>query len=339
MTLTLDPAALSAWPICQPPFVGTDDALDSSEDRRPWMYVFTSDELPTFCRLLLKMSVYNDTILRNTALYIEINPAIWIGQSTEMDSNPAGLSRVGRFLEPMRQLHSFGAAQVEGPLSGNCKGDIIQSVCKECPTAVDIHNTAILALHRGDEQVSKGHISSAILEYKKALNYVRSCCWQYDERNFVMLSGPFLGLKAVQAVANLKVRMQGRIAASYLKSGMLKMARIYTERAQDPRRPYDDRHNKMYSPLSVEPWEHVVYSEILHVAAQISYAHGDVWGALESFQEAEELNPLDEEQESMHEVWQKHADVLRTRRAAQQEAREKQYQKRIRENEGIYCSG
>lgn len=339
MTLSLDPVALSGWPPCRSWFYEPIDDVEASESGKPWRYIFSREELPTFCRLLLKLYKNDASTIRNTALYIGINPAIWNGQATEIDSNASGLSRMTKLLEPLRQLHSFGAAQIEGPLSGSYKGEIIRSVCKDCPTAVDIINTAIAALNQSDEQVSKGHPSGARLGYKIALSCVRSCCWQYDERDFTLGSGTFLGLMAFQAMSNLKVRLQGRIAASYFASGMMRMARIYTERALDPRRPYDRRHNKMYSPLDIEPWEHEVYAEVLDLAAQIRYAQGNVWEAMGQLGEAGELRPLDQEQKSRYEAWQKRADWLQTRRANQQEARERQLQKQNENNEGIGISG
>ncbi|CAF9922819.1 MAG: hypothetical protein ALECFALPRED_002234 [Alectoria fallacina] len=334
MTLILDPAALRGWPPGGPRYRGPNRWLDAFEDGRPWRYIFCSDELPEFCRLLLKMSMDDEDILRKTTLYLDINPAIGNGQAIDIDSNPAGLSRMERLLGPLRQLHSLGAAQIQGPLSGHYKGEVIKSICKECPTAMDIINKTMVSLNQADDQASKGQLVQANQGYKKALSFLRSCCWRYDEREFVMKSGPFPRLEAEQSIKNFVVRLQARIAAVYLESGKLRMARVYTERALDPRRPYDDRHNKEYC-LDIEPWEGVAYAEVLHVAAKISYRHGGVYQATADLQDAGQLVPLTEEQEFRLEAWQNHSDSLRDRYTKRIEARRLQSQKQEEKTEGI----
>ena len=63
MTITLDPASLGGWPQGGPQFYDTDGWLDASEDGRPWRYIFRSEELPNFCRLLLKISMSGRSFL------------------------------------------------------------------------------------------------------------------------------------------------------------------------------------------------------------------------------------------------------------------------------------
>lgn len=325
MTLTLDPADFGVWPY----------HMRASKHDRPWNYIFCSDELPTFCRILLELAIANDFILRNTAIYIGINAAIWNGQAAGIDSNLAGLARMRKLLEPLRQLHSFGAAQVEGPLSGSYKGSINASVCKECPTAFDIIETAMEALSQGDEQVSKGRLRQSNQGYKAALNYVRSCFWRYDERDFIMNSGPFPKLEAIQVMANLQVRLQARIASVYLESGKLRMARIYTERALDPRRRYDHRQHKLYYSLDLQPWQKVVYAEVLHVAAKVRYIQGHAGEAEQRLSEAGELVPLNEEQQSRYEAWQTRAVILYDRQTKSMQAKRLLSEKQDEMAEGI----
>ena len=325
MTITLDPTTYNDWPTCQ---------YVHSEDHRPWRYIFCNDELPTFCRLLLKLSKSDDGFLRSTAIHVDINGAIWNGQSAEMDRSPVGLPRIQKLLDPLHQLHSFGAAQIEGPLSGLYKGIVNASLCKDCPTATDIVQSAMVTLSQGDNQVSLSRPNHAIREYKVALNSVRSCCWLYDERDIIMDGGPFPGLKAEKVMRSLKVRLQARIASVYLSIGMSRMARIYTERAMDPRRPYDDRHNKMYC-LVLKPWQRVVYAEVLQVSAQIWYTYGHVDDAVGELREAGEYVPLDQEQQCRQEAWQKHADSLRKKHAEQAEAQELERQRKGEKVEGI----
>ena len=338
MTLTLDPTSMAGWPNVRPQrFWETGDLVDASEDGRPWCYIFCSDEISNFCRLLLEleMSLGDDTILRDTILYIDINPDIWKGETTEIDSHPAGLSRIKKILEPLRQLHSFGAAPVEGPLSGKYKGEIFRSVSRDCPTAMDLVHTAMVALKQGDEHINEGQILAANLEYGSALNCVRSCCWRYGERDFIMNSGPFPGLQAEQVMTNLQVRLQTRIAALFLNSGKLRMARIYTERSLDSRRRYDRAH-KMYYPdeLDIEPWEHVVFAEVLHISANINYVHGAVRAAVADLREAGVLQPLNDEQKSRYTMWEEHAARISTRCENRLEAEKVQRRKRNEKAEG-----
>ena len=208
MSLTLDPATLRGWPQATPRWYGDEQPENTSEDRRPWRYIFCSNELPEFCRILVRMSRADDSILRGTALYIDINPAIVGRRATEIDDNPAGKVRMQRLLDPLRQLHSLGTVQIDGPLSGSYKGKIITSICKHVPTAMDIIHSTSASLEQADKRASQGQLRQANLEYKAALSLIRSCCWRYQEREFVMDSGPFPGLKALHVIYNLVVRLQ-----------------------------------------------------------------------------------------------------------------------------------
>ena len=190
------------------------------------------------------------------------------------------------------------------------------------------------ALSQGDQDLSEGRLVQASNMYKSSLNHARSCCWRYDERDLMVNSEPFPDLNAVQTIANLKVRLQARIASVYLESGMLRMARIYTERALDPRRPFDHRGNKVYS-LDIQPWQGVVYAEVLHMAAQIRYIQGNVWEAKEHLWEAGQLVPLTDEQLSTHDAWQIQADALRQRYEIQKQAKELGFKKQNKKTEGI----
>ena len=171
MTITLDPGESAAWPCwscCQ---------SSDSEDARPWKYIFCVDEMPTFCMLLLKLiKSYQDRLLRGTSIHIDINTARK-GKFTEMDCNAVGLSRLEKLLGPLHQLHSFGAAQIEGPLSGSYKGILITRLCEVGPTAMEIMQTAMVMLSQGDEQIDNDRPTHAVQIYKKALNCVCSCCW------------------------------------------------------------------------------------------------------------------------------------------------------------------
>lgn len=331
MTLILDPESLGGWPR---KYSYDDGWKEISGDGLPGKYIFCSDELPDFCRLLLETCRYDDSILRNIAFYIDINPTIGNGEANNIDGYPAGLARLKKLFGPLYRLHSFGAAQVDGPLSGSYKGDIVSSLCKQPPTAVDIMNKTIVFLEQAGEENRRGQLLRAKLMYKAALSFVCFRTRPSHEQNVVMSSGPFPELTAGQTIGNIAVRLQARIAAVYFESGQLRMARIYTERALDPRRAYDHRHNKMYT-LDIEHWERIVYAEVRHVAAKISYIHGHVWAAVGDLQDANEFVPLNEEQKDRYEAWQRHADRLSSRRAEKRKARELNLQKREESLQGI----
>ena len=332
MTVTLDSTNLSGWPR-DGPWYTEDQREDPPEDGQPWKYIFCSEELPEFCRLFLDIFRYDNSSLKETVLYININSAIANGQGKQIDDHPAGRARMQKLLGPLRQLHSVGAAQIDGPLSGGYKGEIIRCICKHYPTAMDIVYETMACLEQADEQASKDQLRHANLGYKAALSLICSCCWRHQGWDFLMSDGPFPRLEVSKVVNNIVVRLQGRIASVYYKSNELRMARIYTERALDPRRPYD-RLDKIYYTLDIEPWEHIVYAEVLHVAAMISYTHGNVHEAINSLSQARKYVPFDEEQKSRGEAWQAHADKLRAIHVEKAEARERRLEKQHEKAEG-----
>lgn len=334
MTLTIDSENLENLPHDGPWYYGAPSYASASKHERPWKYVFSSEELPTFCRLMLQLGDSNGRLLHNAILHIEINPAISNGQAKEIDSTPAGLSRTQKLLEPLRQLHSLGAAHVEGPVSSSYKRSMNASLCAYAPTAICLIEASMQDLVQGDKDVNEGRLLHANQMYKSALNHARSCCWQYEEDSIILNDGPFPGFEPSRVLANLEVRLQARIASVYLKNGMMRMARIYTERAMDPRRPYDDRHNKEYT-LDIEPWERVVYAEVLHVAAQIRYIQGNVWEAIGHMDDAKEWVPLNEKQKFTYEMWQARAKVLGERRDRKKRAEDLNREKHAKKTEGI----
>ena len=320
MTLTLDPPDSSGWPRNGSRW--STDVEDPPEDGRPWTYVFCSDDLPEFCRILLDMHRNDLGPLKETTLYIDISSAITNGQVKAIDDHPAGRGRMERLLGPLRQLHSLGACQIDGPLTGSYKGEIIRSICKHCPTAMDVVHETIALLEQADKQVSKSQFRHANLGYKAALSLLRSCWWQHQEQDFVMSDGPFPGLEVCKVVDNLMVRLHARIAAVYYKSNELRMARIYTERALDPQRAFD-RRDRIYK-LVIQPWKRIVYAEVLHVAAMISYTHGEVNLAVSTLAKAGEYAPFDEAQTARLDDWHGHADRLTAKLIKKYKARERQ---------------
>ena len=330
MTITLDPKEkdfggrrffLSGW----------------SEEGQPSRYVFSKDELPTFCRLLLSLNKSTDhhlrdtARLRDTAIHISVNDSIWNGHPAEMDCNPVGRSKIQKLLDPLRQLHSFGTAQCEGPISSSYKRSIITDLCRDPPTAMDIYHNAMLSVSQADQLVSRDHPHDAIQEYKAALNSVRSCCWLYREFDVPMTT---TGLTMNQVMENLNVKLHAQIASNYFKIGEHRMARIYVERALDPRRGYDDRFNKTYE-LELEPWQYAVYAEVLHVSAEINFSHGKVGDANGETREADGFVPLNEDQRRISEVYRKRADELCDRLAKRVEMIDLQYQRRKEKAHGI----
>ena len=320
MTLTVDPPFPGDLPFYRP---------SGSSDEQPCKYIFCVDEIPTFCRLLSKnLGRYSEgQSFRNTKIHIDI-PKTWKQQSREIDRSGFSLLRLHKLLDPLRQLHSFGSAQIEGPLSASYKSSVIADLCKKCPTAMDVIGIAAVMLGQGDEQVRQDLTVDAINKYKTALNHVRSCCWVYYEQATVMDSGPFPGLMAKPAMRNLKVRLLARIASTYFQNGMLRMARIYIERALDPH-----GYHKLHQ-LKRRLWQHVVYAEVLHASAQIWYANGHVSNAIRDLRNAQKYVELNEEQQCLLEAWQKHEDRLSERRAKKDQARETQLQKEGLKTEG-----
>lgn len=323
MKLTVDPLV---------PVVSPFRRWCDSADDQPCRYIFCLDELPIFCRLLLKeFGKHSKCIsLRSTAIHININTT-WKEQTLEMDCSVSGLLRLHKLLDPLRQLHSFGAAQIEGPLSANYKSSMIADLCKECPNAMDVIGTTTEMLGQGDELDRQGLVVDAINKYRTALDYVRSCCWIYDEQDFVLDSGLFPGLTAKQTMQNLKVRLLARLASIYFQNKKLRMARIYVDRALDPQ-PDDDCHYRSLWRLDRRPWQQVVYAEVLHVSARIWYTYGRIPDAIQAVRNAQEYVELNDEQQSTLEAWQRHEDAQQERRT---KARETRLQKERSNDEGM----
>ena len=332
MTLTLDPPDLCDWPRARPFY--SEHVEDPPKDGRPWTYIFCSDELPKFCRFLLYMYQYDVGPLKESILDIDTSSAITDRQVNVIDDHPAGRARMERFLGPLRQLHSLGAAQIDGPISGRYKGEIIERICRHCPVAMDIVHETVASLEQADEQASRSQLRRANLGYKATLSLLRSCYWHHEERDFIMSDGPFPGLEVHKVVDNIEVRIHARIASVYYKMNQLRMARIYIVRALEIRRPFQ-RRIRVWQELSIHPWEHIVYAELLHVDAMVSYAYRDVYAAVNTLSQAGEYAPLDEAQTARLEAWQAHAAKLEAIYYKKSEARTRELEIRSEKIDGM----
>ena len=149
-----------------------------------------------------------------------------------------------------------------------------------------------------------------------------------------MDGGPFPTLTAEQAKHNIKVRLLARIASACLNSGMLRMARIYVERALYPRRVYDHRF-QIINPAELPNREKTVYAEVLHVSARVYYAHGHVREAIGDMSQAQEYRSPHEEEKSRLEAWEKRHIYLLEKAEKRTKSRDLQRQKEGRNTEGI----
>ena len=317
MTLTLDFPRSVDFPGGSCFDQTTLEYMRAPEDGKPWNYIICSSQLPKFCRLLLEKNLGE---LGQTTLHVEIDTTFQTGQATKTESTSCDLSRLDELLDPLRQLHSFEVVHIQGPLGDGDKDELIASICKDCPTSEAVIQLSMLSLDRADDQVCKGHFTKANLLYKAALNSIRSRRMRFRQRPKVMADGPFPGLTASEAISNIVVRLHARIASVYFQTGQLRMARIYTERALDPRRAFDHRHNKQ-DYIETEEWEGTVYAEVLHVAASISYANNNIGKALYDLSQASECAPFDEEQESQQEIWQSQLNERRAKNEKREEQR------------------
>ena len=250
-----------------------------------------------------------------------------------MDSSASGRLQLHKLLDPLRRLHSLKAAEIDGPLSASYKSNMITDLSKKCPNAMDIIGNATLMLAQGDELALQDLSFDAIDQYKTALDHVRSCCWVDDEQAFVADSGLFPGLTAKQTMGNLKVRLLARIASIYFQRSMLRMARIYVERALNPHHGIEHYHLKTYR-LDLRPWRQVVYAEVLHVSAHFWYAYGHIWEAINDLCKVEQYVELSKEQQSTLEAWQRHHDQLSERYTKKSETRKIRRQKERFNTEG-----
>lgn len=77
MWITLDPVDKAGWPPCLSQGWDSRDRDDVSKDGRTWNYIFSRDDLPTFCKFIVTRGWDGPMFdLRDTIIYIDINPAI-----------------------------------------------------------------------------------------------------------------------------------------------------------------------------------------------------------------------------------------------------------------------
>ena len=102
--------------------------------------------------------------------------------------------------------------------------------------------------------------------------------------------------RSVQFMTQLRLLL--RISSSYLEMGKRRMARIYAERVYGPVCGFRDLVYDKTAPLQVEPESlgSALYSEVMYIAAKISYAEDNITCAEREIDEAKRLQPSDDQE-------------------------------------------
>lgn len=111
------------------------------------------------------------------------------------------------------------------------------------------------------------------------------------------------------------------------------MARVYVERVYGPLYSYDNRLNNEKFPLQIESNIIGVYADLLAVAAQLSWANGDVGGAIYELCEAERLTPENPDIRQLLQMYTQHWQSLMEKRGLW---RKRQQDPDKRGSEGTY---
>ena len=135
--------------------------------------VFLGEDLPTFCRaLLLRAKHWQDrqpsNFLSTSSLWVEQNKSVAIHTGKDDQSATYVPKNLERFLQPLRQLHSFQTASVIGNLNDQFKADLRASICREQPSGGAVLHDIVTAIKKGDEARASNKFSEALSIYLAA---------------------------------------------------------------------------------------------------------------------------------------------------------------------------
>lgn len=312
--MTINLAILGRWEELD----ANGDGLDLMKGRHQITHIFASFDLPELCKSLLQMCEFE---LENTALCVHISSLIG-NDHTYKDGPPCGRSDLERLLEPFRILQGLRSVHIHGLEQTVYKTEIVAVMCGRGPTPEETVGSAWMAALKGLEAFQVGEHRSAILKYKTGLNIIFGNKLGGDNSELI-LSGPVKDFTIRGARKDITVRLHERIAAAYLELQLFRMACIYTERVLAPIRSFDRGHWKMRNSYKIEPDESA-YAEVFAVTSQISFAHGNFWGAVWNLREAARFGPLQAEDARRLTNYTQNRDLIEARRVSQKKAQELQ---------------
>ena len=137
-------------------------------------FLIASDDLPTFCWILLMHGQSRHQPLEELTIAIEMTHDIDmiadkndVTVSHQVDVKPMS-PRISRLLEPFRSLHYLKAVHIEGPVDQGYITDITADMCGPIPTEEDLFERVTMAYQDAMDTYYAGHTSSAITKLKHA---------------------------------------------------------------------------------------------------------------------------------------------------------------------------
>ena len=283
-----------------------EDSSPQEDEEGPNEYIVPEQELSLMCTSLLRVKK-EERSTECQPLRIKIHSTIGDFLREGEDGYPHPQSKLSRLLEPLRQLHSAKDVEIEGPGSDAYKVSIMENMSHDSPITELAMAKVVQALDQGDKARDKGDLPLAVVKYRSGLEIILESNFEDDEED------------------EIRVRLQTRLAASYLKMRKLRMARIYTERVFAPLRSLNDKHFRQRTPLDVVG-PRARYAELMAIAAQISLDQGQVEHAWEEIVEAITLDPTNLGNIRLSVQIKSRRNVLEERRKSRARVQERLYE-------------
>ena len=178
-----------------------------------WIFLFSGDNLTTFCRILLRSREFGNA---KSSLSIAIT-----------DLAPA-MRTILKFMEPFRRLHSIASAKITGKIEPKYKSDLIARILSRRALDPDASFQEYQdTMEQGDQASANGEYSTAIEKYRTALEEGTDFSSTYDTCEMFLENERFRDQSFKSAFFQIKFAIETKLAVIYLNTGSHTRARAW----------------------------------------------------------------------------------------------------------------
>ena len=336
------------------------DTQEENPNSTMLFIIIEAADLPDYCTNILRVGQAYHWSPMPQQIRIDILSNSTFGLPENNGGSTQSQLQLRQLLAPLKEFHSMEHTEITGLEDDELKTEIISALSQERPSGEEVMEGVLLSIHQGEQAVRAKDLSSALEFYKDGLRQARGKCYDRAEINIGLGTGSVFGIIPYEYVysclgcigekasirpedeyldagrmltgnddrawENIMIRLQARVSAIHLELNQFRMARIHAARAYDSAHGYDMRHNPQKFPLNIDAGSGAAYSEVLIVAAKISYHHCQYEEALEEIEEAVRLFPLDEEHEIFYQSCRDQVDRVREKRNKVRDGRERHFE-------------
>lgn len=188
------------------------DTEENLNHHPKWIFMFSGDDLTTFCRILLRVGDFGDPKSLLSIAITDLAPSM----------------RILKSMEPFRRLHSIASVKITGNIKAKYKSDLIARILRRAGRDTEAHFQECQdTMEQGDQAATNRDYSIAIAKYRKALGEGTDFDSTYDTCEMFLENENFYGQSFKAAFCQIKFALEMKLATIYYNIGHHTRARAW----------------------------------------------------------------------------------------------------------------